>query len=415
MELGGAKYANPTMTATETDPMTQTMRADVACQACGTRDLTVFYEARSVPVHSCMLLENREAALAFPTGDLCLAFCPACGFIGNLAYNGRLQNYAPGYEEQQSFSPRFNDFARGLAMRLIEQYNIRGKNVVEIGCGKGDFLVLVCELGKNLGVGIDPSYVPGRLQNIGGARFIQDFYSERYADIRGDLLMCRHTLEHIDAVREFIERLRRTVGDHSDTIVFFEVPDVQRVLREQAFWDIYYEHCSYFSLGSLARLFRGCGFEVLDLAKEYDNQYLVLNARPSAGPTAARFEAESDLEQIAQDVACFQKSFRARADYWKDKLEQERQKGHRMAIWGSGSKCVAFLSTLGASQFVDQIVDINPYRHGKFLAGSGKQIQPPDSLREYRPDVVIAMNPIYREEIREDLERMGLRPELLAV
>ena len=44
-------------------------------------------------------------------------------------------------------------------------------------------------------------------------------------------------------------------------MVFFELPDTERVLTEAAFWDIYYEHCSYFTPGSLARLFRRTGFE----------------------------------------------------------------------------------------------------------------------------------------------------------
>jgi SAM-dependent methyltransferase len=404
----------PATVAAEGGTTTNSRGIDAACCACGSRGLTVFYEARGVPVHSCMLLDTREAALAFPTGDLRLFFCPGCGFIGNLAYDESLQHYAPGYEEQQSFSPRFNEFATALATQLIDRYNIRGKHVVEIGCGKGDFLVLMCDLGNNSGVGIDPSYVPGR-QERAGVRFIQDVYSERYADVRGDLVMCRHTLEHIGDVRQFVQRVRRTVGDRDDTIVFCEVPDVQRVLREQAFWDVYYEHCSYFSLGSLARLFRACGFEILDLAKEYDDQYLVLDARPSSRPTSARLPEENDLEQLAQDVVCFQRDFRARADYWKERLKRDSQAGRKTAFWGSGSKCVAFLSTLGAGEFVDQIVDINPYRHGKFLAGSGKQISSPESLRDYRPDVVIAMNPIYKEEIRRDLADMGLNPELLAV
>jgi hypothetical protein len=29
--------------------------------------------------------------------------------------------------------------------------------------------------------------------------------------------------------------------------VLFELPDVLRVLEEVAFWDVYYEHCSYFT------------------------------------------------------------------------------------------------------------------------------------------------------------------------
>ena len=30
--------------------------------------------------------------------------------------------------------------------------------------------------------------------------------------------------------------------------MFFQVPDMSRVLRDLAFWDIYYEHCSYFTV-----------------------------------------------------------------------------------------------------------------------------------------------------------------------
>ena len=386
------------------------------CKSCGGGGMRVFYEIRGVPVHSCMLLPSRAEALAFPRGNLALGFCSNCGFISNLLFDSRLQNYAPGYEEQQSFSERFNEFARALATRLLDRYNLRGKKLVEIGCGKGDFLVLMCELGQCHGIGIDPSFVPGRMEGPAAdrVRFIQDFYSERYADITGDMILCRHTLEHIDTTAEFIRRVRHTIGDRHETIVFFEVPDVGRVLREQAFWDIYYEHCSYFTLGSLARLFRTCGFEVLDLAKDYDDQYLLIQARPADAPTRPQLDAEDDLTEIAEDVAVFEERFQKTAGMWRSRLDEIRRTGQRAVIWGSGSKCVAFLSTLGVRDEIQWIVDINPYRHGKFLAGSGIEIRPPETLREYRPQVVIAMNPIYREEIRNDLERMGLRPELLA-
>jgi SAM-dependent methyltransferase len=379
--------------------------------------MRVFYEIRGVPVHSCMLLPTREEALAFPQGDLALGYCSHCGFISNLLFDGRLQNYAPGYEEQQSFSERFNEFASGLATRLLDRYDLRGKTIVEIGCGKGDFLVLMCELGQCHGIGIDPSFIPGRMESPAGdqVRFIQDFYSERYADITGDMILCRHTLEHIDKTAEFLQRVRNTVGDRRETIIVFEVPDVGRVLREQAFWDIYYEHCSYFTLGSLARLFRSCGLEILDLAKDYDDQYLLIEARPTDAPTQPRLDAENDLSEIARDVAIFEESFQKTAELWRTRLNEIRRTGKRAVIWGSGSKCVAFLSTLGVRDEIEWIVDINPHRHGKFLAGSGKEIRSPETLRQYQPQVVIAMNPIYREEIRMDLERMGLQPELLAV
>jgi hypothetical protein len=75
---------------------------------------------------------------------------------------------------------------------------------------------------------------------------------------------------------------------------------------------------------------------------------------------------------------------------------------------------VAFLSTLKIRDEIDFVVDINPHRQGKYLAGSGKQIVPPAFLREYRPETVIVMNPIYCDEIRAELDRMGLSPTLIA-
>lgn len=398
-------------------PVSMIPESQRICKSCGAGGMRVFYEVRGIPVHSCMLLPTRAEALTFPRGDLALGFCSHCGFISNLLFDSQLQNYAPGYEEQQSFSDRFNEFARTLATRLLNRYNLRGKKLVEIGCGKGDFLALMCELGQCHGIGIDPSFIPGRMEGpaAGRVRFIQDFYSERYADITGDMILCRHTLEHIDTTANFMRCVRNTVGDRRDTIVFFEVPDVGRVLREQAFWDIYYEHCSYFTLGSLARLFRTCGFEVLDLAKDYDDQYLLIEARPIDAPARPQLDAENDLADTARDVAIFEQGFQKTAGMWRTRLDEIRRTGQRSVIWGSGSKCVAFLSTLGVRDEIEWIVDINPYRHGKFLAGSGIEIRSPETLRAYQPQVVIAMNPIYREEIRKDLERMGLRPELLAV
>ena len=46
------------------------------------------------------------------------------------------------------------------------------------------------------------------------------------------------------------------------------------------------------------------------------------------------------------------------------------------------------------------------------MPGTGQQIIPPDDLRSYRPDTVIIMNPVYRDEIGGALNDMGLEPEI---
>jgi SAM-dependent methyltransferase len=377
--------------------------------------MSIFYELESVPVHSVLLLPTREEALNYPKGDIALGFCQACGFISNVAFDPSRHEYSSRYEATQTFSPTFSAFAHRLARRLIDQYDLRGKDILEIGCGQGEFLTLLCELGGNRGVGFDPAYVRERSESPAQDRitFIKDFYSERYADYQSDFVCCKMTLEHVQHTADFVSTVRRSLGDQSKAIVFFQVPDVRRILQEVAFWDIYYEHCSYFSLGSLARLFRRCGFEVMNLAREYEGQYLMIEARPGDGKGGAFLEPEDDLEDLAREVAYFSEHYPPKLDAWRRDLQRMRQTGRRAVIWGAGSKGVAFLTTLHIEDEIEYAVDINPYKPGTYMAGTGQEIVGPEFLREYRPDVVIVMNPIYEEEIRQLTEGLGLTPEFM--
>jgi hypothetical protein len=74
---------------------------------------------------------------------------------------------------------------------------------------------------------------------------------------------------------------------------------------------------------------------------------------------------------------------------------------------------VAFLTTLDTIDKIQYVVDINPHRHGKFIPGVGKQIMSPEFLKEYQPDRVIVMNPIYCDEIQKMLDDMGVKTQVL--
>lgn len=387
------------------------------CPSCESRGLSLFFELKDVPIDCTSIMLTKEEALKSPRGDIVLGLCEKCGFITNVAFDPTILDEEPLYEDQQGFSQAFKTYAEKLAYYLINKYDLYNKKVVEIGCGKGDFLMLLCELGHNLGVGIDPLSDNERIEGEVAKRlmFIQDYYSERHGCYHCDLVCCRHTLEHIPNTAEFVRTVRRTIGDRLGTIVFFEVPDVARILNERAFWDIYYEHCSYFSPGSLARLFRYCGFEIIDLNRGYDDQYLLLEAKAVSTPSVKLFELEESPEYMARSVTSFAIRFCSTIDQWRQRLQQFYTQGKRTVIWGSGSKCVAFLITLGIRDEIEYVVDINPYRQGKFIPGLGKEIMSPEFLKEYKPDLVVVMNPIYCDEIRQMLDNMEVITEVISV
>ena len=385
------------------------------CWSCGAKEPTPFYDLPAIPISSCILLDSREEATSFPSGELQLCFCESCGFIQNGVFDPELLDYTKDYEESQGFSPTFAAFAQGLVDRLIDQYDVRGKEVFEVGCGKGDFLSMICKSGGNRGLGIDPGFREGRLDPDVDIRVVPAFFTEPAPELTGDLICCRHTLEHIQAVGDFVDLIGRSSAQRHGSVVFFEVPDTLRILEEGAFWDIYYEHCSYFTLGSLGHLFRSRGFELMSLRTGYNDQYLLLEGRRGSGEEAGPSTKEDQLERVRAGVRSFVETTKGALESWERKLADLGAAGKKAVIWGASSKGVAFLTSLPSGAVVEYAVDINPYKQGRFLPGAGQQIVGPEFLAVYRPDCIVVMNPIYIEEIRADLTRLGLSPEMVAL
>jgi len=363
------------------------------------------------------MLTTREQALSYPTGDIHLSVCQACGFITNTTFDGSKQEYSIPYEGTQSYSPTFNAFHKRLAEGIIERYDLHNKEIIEIGCGQGEFLVLLCELGQNQGIGFDPAFDNRRPDGYQSDRvtFISDFYSEEYTRYHADFVCCKMTLEHISDTAEFVHRVRRSIGDRLETTVFFQVPNARYVLNDVAFWDVYYEHCSYFDANSLTCLFERCGFQVLDTHTEYDDQYLVIEAKPVVGRITKPHFSPDAVADLLAEVEQFRIRSSAQLAHWDQLLATWASAGKRVVIWGGGSKGVSFLTALKHNRAIQYAVDINPNKHGTYMAGTGHEIVGPAVLASYQPNIIIVMNPIYCPEIRQELAKIGVQAELLAI
>lgn len=390
-------------------------RVETLCPVCSSKDGFVFWEAMELPIFCNVLCASRDEARQMPRGDIRLAFCHRCGLISNPAFEPERLAYSADYENSLHFSPRFQAYADELAARLVERHALQNKVILEIACGKGDFLRSLCRLGNNRGIGFDPSYEPAESDDdtIEHVTFIQDYYSERYADCPADLICCRHSLEHMADPLAFLRSLRRSIGDRTDTIVFFEVPNALYTLRELGIWDLIYEHCTYFVPQALSYLFRVSGFDVLDATEAFDGQFLCLEAKPNAGIAETPQLDGVDIEQTASAVRSFAGRYQKKMETWRRRLDEIHRAGQRVVVWGAGSKGVTFLNVLRTEDLIQYVVDINPRKHGKYIAGTGQRIVGPEFMKEYRPDVVILMNPIYRREVRHSLAQLDVRAKLV--
>jgi hypothetical protein len=379
--------------------------------------LDLFFTMVEMPIYCNLLWSERQAAINCPKGDIKLAFCPKTGLISNIVFDPSKLDYDQDYENSLHYSPRFQAYAQSLAQDLVTRHQLNKKNIIEIACGKGDFLISLCEIGNNSGIGFDPSYVPrAEHQPLADrVQFIQDYYSEKYQNYQADFICCRHALEHVPNPNDLLIPLRKAIGSSQDTIVFFEVPNALHTFRNMAVWDIIYEHCCYFVPASLVQAFVNHGFVVKRVEEVFEGQFLYLEAIPTTAEKGSVEDQFEPLETVRQDLADFTSKFTAKLNFWSEKLTHIAEKGKKAVVWGAGSKGVTFLNLLKQNNTIEYIVDLNPRKQGKYVAGSGQKIVAPEFLQQYKPDLIIIMNPIYEAEIQQLTDNLGLNPEFIAV
>ena len=227
-------------------------------------------------------------------------------------------------------------------------------------------------------------------------------FSARHARVPGRALVCRHTLEHIPKTRVFLDDVRRWAAANDGADSLFEVPDAGRIIEQKAFWDVYYEHCSYFTDTTLAASFRVAGLEPTRIERVYGDQYLVLEAVP-----AERAEPEPEsAAPVIRSALDFARATEARIRLAASSLEQLHNDGP-VVLWQAGGKALSLLTLTNTDALVAGVVDANRAKRGLFLPGTGVEILAPEDLQGLRPRHVVVMNDVYLDEIATTLA--GLR------
>lgn len=185
------------------------------------------------------------------------------------------------------------------------------------------------------------------------------------------------------------------------------------MLSNVSIWDVIYEHYSYFSPESLARLFILNGFHICDLGEQYGGQYLSVDARPEELEDVHLDLPYVHGESLAIKAHEFNLKSRLKIETWMNNLARMNNEGDTAVIWGAGSKGINFLNLLSEQQVIEYVVDINPRKHSMYISVTGQQIVPPVFLKDYQPNIVIMMNPLYADEIRKALDTLDIDVDLL--
>lgn len=336
-------------------------------------------------------------------GDIELVSCTTCSHVFNKAFDGALADYTGAYENSLHYSPTFRRYAEEQAATIVDRYGLHNKTIVEIGCGDAYFLKLLCGKFDNRGIGFEPRHGEDLVTDNDGISIVRDYYSAKYSNVTADLVCCRQVLEHIPDPVAFLTSIRHSMSQNPQAVLFLEVPNAACIFRESRIWDVIYEHCSYFTPQSLHAALTRAGFKVQRIEETFGGQYLCAEAVCSG-------TADAVISANARDTAGDAHELGDKLCRWQSRLKASS----RYVVWGAGSKGAMFLNLLDSGT-IDFAVDVNPRKHGMYIAGTGHRIEPPQAVASLENPSILLMNPLYEAEVRELLAGMNVRANIEVV
>jgi len=334
------------------------------------------FEAKDVPAYQNKMFDTREAALACPIGDVVLAQDASSGIVANTAYNEHLLRYDETYQNEQGISPQFRDHLEHVLSKITAAFG--DGDILEVGCGKGLFVELMHSRGLRAR-GFDDAYE-------GHAPYIEKRHFGTAAEIPADAIVLRHVLEHIPDPLRFLHLIAAANGGRG--LIYIEVPCFDWIMRNRAWFDVFYEHVNYFRLSDFRRMFG----RIIDAGHLFSDQYLYAIADlsslrtniPPADPASIDFPG--DFTRALDALAAGALATPTR----------------RRVIWGAAAKGVMFAHHLCLRGVKFEVaIDINPAKQGRFLATTALAVAAPDAALSGLPtgSEIYVMNSNYLAEI----------------
>ena len=383
------------------------MKTDqIKCPSCYSLIQRKFvYERKKCPVINNVTYDSYKESRSCLSGDVNLVYCPICGLTFNSSFDKNLISYDVSYDSLRTLSQVYTDHLSQVA-NISSEWISQDDIVLEIGCGKGDFLKKLHDTTGCKGFGYDTSYEGEKNYNK-KIVFFDNYFNQDKAQINYDAIILRHVLEHISDPYEFLLKTLNKKIIKNGTHLMIEVPDIDWIIKNKTFFDITYEHCNYFSKNSLSYLVKRLGWHIENLQNVYGGQYLLLNASYNGLPSK-NFNHKSSQILLS--------NFKKFKDA-KKKFYEAIKTAENVCIWGASGKGVLVLSEFSDELLkkIKFVVDINPNKQGKYLPLSGKLVVSPDALKTHRGQlVVIVMNEIYQEEINSTLSSIGVDATLIS-
>ena len=316
--------------------------------------------------------------------DLEVCQCLGCGLV-------QLNNErVPYYKEvirAAAFSEEMRQFRVDQFSRFVSEHCLAGKRVIEIGCGKGEFLSLMNDAGVDA-YGIE--YAQSSVQVCKDAGLnVSKFYIETISDsLEGapfDCFFILNFFEHLPDPNTTLRALHSNLAE--DGVGLIEVPNFDMIIRDNLFSEFISDHLFYFTKETLTSLLEKNGFEVVKCEEIWHDYIISAVVKKRKKLDLGRFHNQQ--EKITKEIHNY----------------INRYGSNNVCIYGAGHQALAVMSLAKIGDSIKYVVDDAPFKQGRCTPATHIPILSPEALKSDLPQAIIIMAASYSDEVAKKLKK----------
>lgn len=387
----------------------------VKCRYCGTPLQHTFVDLGMSPL--CESYRTNEQLNEMePFYPLRVYVCAECLLV-QLPEYVKPEKIFSEYAYFSSYSDSWLDHARQYVDMAVRRFGLSARSrVIEIASNDGYLLQYFKE--RQIPVlGIEPAANIAEAARKKGIPTLVQFFGEATAHslVRqgqtADLLLGNNVLAHVPDINDFVKGLKILLAPAG--VITMEFPHLLRLIEGNQFDTIYHEHFSYLSFLAVCRIFAGHGLQIFDVEElpTHGGSLRIFARHPQPGNDAnSRVRGLIDAEKAAgfdrlENYFTFSGKVQDTKRSLLEFLIAVKREGKAIAGYGAPGKGNTLLNYCGIrTDFLDYTVDRNPYKHGKYLPGTGIPIFPPERIAQTRPDYVLILPWNLKTEIVKQLD-----------
>jgi len=310
--------------------------------------------------------------------DLEVCQCSGCGLV-------QLSNEPVHYYKEviraAGVSAEMTSFRQRQFSTWIEQYSLRHKKIIEIGCGAGEYLSIMSEnevstFGIEQGLGSVKKCINN---NLAVTQNFIDSASQVIIDGPFDAFFMLNFLEHLPDPNATLSGIVNNLIEGAVGLI--EVPNYDMILKQNLFSEFISDHLFYFTKDTFISTLTQNGLDVIECNETWHDYSISAVVRKRKKTDLAIF---SDYQQrLTNEIHAYIRQFT----------------DNSVAIWGAGHQALAVMALTDLKGKIKYVVDSASFKQNKYTPATHIPIVSPEVIYQDPLEAIIVMAASYSDEV----------------